>query len=73
MWPLSGRVRASLWLGVAMEEDAEDVDGEEGQEDEIVDGRGIVAIDMVGMPGVGEGVESFVLDAPPSMGDSDEI
>ena len=59
-----GSALADLWFEIECEECLKDIEGEEGGQQEALDGIRFVLIDMVGVPGVGQFVEAMILDIP---------
>src|ERR1035437_4618545 len=65
-------VLADLGFEIQHEERVEDIAGKEGDQQEALDGVGIVPVDMVGMPAVDQFVEPMVLDVPPLVTETDD-
>ena len=59
-----GSALADLRLEIQREERMKDIEGQEGCQQEALDGIGIVLIDMVDMPAVGLFVEAVIFDIP---------
>ena len=56
-----GSALADLGFEIAREEGVKDIEGEEGDQQEALDGVGVVLEDVVGVPLVGQFVESVIL------------
>ena len=50
-----------------------DVISEEGYEQEALDGAGLVHVDMIGVPFVGQLVEAIILDIPSLVSQTDDL
>ena len=59
-----GPALADRRFEIQCEEGVKDIEGEEGCQQEAFDGIGLVLIDMVGMPGIGQFVEAVIFDIP---------
>ena len=67
-----GSAFADFRLEIQREECVKDIAGQEGDQQEALDGVGVVPVDMVGMPAVDQFVEPMVLDVPPLVTETDE-
>src|SRR5580692_3122660 len=60
-----GPALADLRFEIQSEERVKEIVGKEGDQQEALDGVGVVPIDMVGMPALDQFIESMILDIPP--------
>ncbi len=66
-----GSALADLRFEIQREEGVKDIAGQEGDQQEALDGVGIVLIDVVGMPAVDQFVEAMILDIPSLVAEAD--
>ena len=62
---------ADLRFEIQHEESVKDIAGQEGEQQEALDGVGVVLIDVVGMPAVDQFVEPMILDIPALVAEAD--
>ena len=66
-----GSVLADLRFEIEREEGTKEIAGEEGGQQETLDGVRVVPVDMVGMPALDQFVEPMILDIPSLMTETD--
>ena len=66
-----GSALADLRFEIQGEERMKDIAGEEGDQQETLDGVGIVLVDMIGMPALDQFVEPMIFDVPSLMTETD--
>ena len=60
-------------LHIQGQKSMKDVISEEGYEQEALDGAGLVHVDMIGVPFVGQLVEAIILDIPSLVSQTDDL
>ena len=66
-----GFAPADLRFQIQSQEGMKDVVGQEGDQQEALDGVGVVLVDVIGMPAVDQLIETVILDIPPLVAKTD--
>lgn len=71
---LTGELRCGhTGFDIASQEDMEDVVGDHNQQPDHLNGVEVVFVEMIGMPFIGQLVETLVFDVPSMMGEVDKV
>src|SRR5260370_11153246 len=63
---------ADLWFEIERKECLEEIAGQEGEQQEALDGVGVVLVNVVCMPACDQFVEPMILDIPPLVAEADD-